>query len=67
MSAGFVPAARPAWLVTAGLSLAVLALGLASTGRWAHSTVARTVALFAADDADAAFRPPVAPDTPVVR
>jgi EmrB/QacA subfamily drug resistance transporter len=65
MSAGFVPAARPAWLVTAGLSVAVLALGLASTGRWAHGTVVRTAALFVAEDA--AFRPPVAPDTPAVR
>ena len=65
MRTGFVPAARPAWLVTAGLSIAVLALGLASTGGWAHSTVARTAALFDAEDTgdtDAAIRPPVAPD-----
>jgi EmrB/QacA subfamily drug resistance transporter len=64
MSSGFVSAARPAWLVTAGLSFAVLVLGLASTGRWASGTVARTAALF---EADAAIRMPVAPDTPAVR
>jgi hypothetical protein len=53
--------------VTAGLSIAVLALGLASTGQWAQRTVTRTAALFAAEGADAAIRPPVAPDTSAVR
>jgi predicted MFS family arabinose efflux permease len=64
MHSGFVPAARPAWLLLAGLSVAVFALGLFSSSRRAVRTVSRTAALFEADaTAAAAF----VPDSPRVR
>ncbi|WP_181794699.1 MFS transporter [Streptomyces sp. WELS2] len=40
----FVPAARPGWWILAGCGLAVLGLGLLTSGRWAHRTAERTAA-----------------------
>jgi predicted MFS family arabinose efflux permease len=41
-SASFVAASHAAWLVIAGCGLAVLVVGLVSTGPWAQRTAART-------------------------
>jgi EmrB/QacA subfamily drug resistance transporter len=58
MHSGFVAAARPAWLLLAGLSLAVLVLGVLSSSRRAQRTVSHTAGLFEADAvAAAAFVP----------
>ncbi|AOR34471.1 MFS transporter [Streptomyces fodineus] len=38
----FVPAARPGWWILTACGLAVLALGLLTSGRWAHRTAERT-------------------------
>ncbi|MBK3527714.1 MULTISPECIES: MFS transporter [Streptomyces] len=40
----FVPAARPGWWILAGCGLAVLVLGLLSSGGWARRTAERTAA-----------------------
>ncbi|MEU3525203.1 MFS transporter [Streptomyces sp. NPDC038707] len=40
----FVSAARPGWWILAGCGLAVLVLGLLSSGRWARRTAERTAA-----------------------
>ncbi|MDN3259937.1 MFS transporter [Streptomyces sp. CSDS2] len=40
----FVAAARPGWWILAGCGLAVLALGLLTSGRWARRTAERTAA-----------------------
>ncbi|MFF9024380.1 MFS transporter [Streptomyces eurythermus] len=40
----FVPAARPGWWILAGCGLAVLVLGLLTSGRWARRTAERTAA-----------------------
>ncbi|MEV0235955.1 MFS transporter [Nonomuraea sp. NPDC050786] len=42
----FTSAARTVWWLELGLGLAILALGLLSTGRWAAGTAARAAALF---------------------
>jgi len=39
---GFVPASHGAWLITAGCGVLVLVAGLATSGRWARETAART-------------------------
>ncbi|MDI9887636.1 MFS transporter [Streptomyces sp. HNM0645] len=39
---GFVEAARPAWWIITGCALTVLAVGLATSGRWARETARRT-------------------------
>jgi hypothetical protein len=55
---GFIAAARPAWLLLAGLGLVVLVLGVLSSSRRARRTAAHTAALFEADAlAAAAFVP----------
>ena len=41
---GFTQAAHAGWLITAGFGLLVLLAGLASSGRWARATAARTAA-----------------------
>ncbi|WP_225096861.1 MFS transporter [Streptomyces sp. CoH27] len=38
----FVPAARPGWWILTGCGLAVLVLGLLTSGRWARATADRT-------------------------
>ncbi|MEV6111481.1 MFS transporter [Streptomyces sp. NPDC052109] len=38
----FVSAARPGWWILTACGLAVLALGLLTSGRWAHATAQRT-------------------------
>jgi MFS family permease len=38
----FVPAARPGWWILTGCGLAVLVLGLLTSGRWARATATRT-------------------------
>ena len=38
----FVPAARPGWWILTACGLAVLVLGLLTSGRWAHRTAERT-------------------------
>ncbi|MFE3655773.1 MFS transporter [Streptomyces sp. NPDC059165] len=48
---GFVEASRPAWWIITGCALAVLAVGLATTGQWARETARRTAAQLEADDA----------------
>ncbi|MFG2605658.1 MFS transporter [Streptomyces sp. NPDC048514] len=40
----FVPAARPGWWILTACGLAVLVLGLLTTGRWARRTAERTAA-----------------------
>ncbi|MBV9452154.1 MAG: MFS transporter [Streptosporangiaceae bacterium] len=47
---GFIPADHAAWLVLAGCGVAVVFLGLITTGRWARATVTRTAAQFAPVD-----------------
>jgi predicted MFS family arabinose efflux permease len=46
LSTGFVSASRPAVLIIAGLGLAVLLIGLVTTGRWATGTTRRVTHLF---------------------
>jgi MFS family permease len=41
---GLAPASHAGWWVIAGCGVAVLALGLATTGRWARGTAERTAA-----------------------
>ena len=55
MRTGFVASARPSWLLIAGLSVAVLVLGLLGSGRRARDTATRTAALF--DDESAPVVP----------
>ncbi|MFB9630003.1 MFS transporter [Nonomuraea helvata] len=49
----FTGAARTVWWLELGLGLAILALGLLSTGRWAAGTAARAAALFEGVDSGA--------------
>jgi EmrB/QacA subfamily drug resistance transporter len=49
----FATATHPAWWVLVGCGVAILALGLASTGGWAESTTRRTADLFVEHAADA--------------
>jgi EmrB/QacA subfamily drug resistance transporter len=49
--AGFLDASRIAWWAIAGCGLAVFTLGLATTGRWAAGTAARTAHLVAEEPA----------------
>ena len=51
IGADFVSAARPAWWVIAACALAVLALGLATSGRWARETARRTAERFERESA----------------
>ncbi|MFD5582578.1 MFS transporter [Streptomyces sp. NPDC058733] len=46
----FVSAARPGWWVLVGCGLAVLVLGLLSSGRWARSTATRTAERLESDE-----------------
>lgn len=48
---GFVEASRPAWWIITGCALAVLAVGLATTGRWARETARRAAARLEAAEA----------------
>jgi len=48
---GFVPASHGAWLIIAGCGVLVLLTGLATSGRWARATAARTADLLMSDEA----------------
>jgi MFS family permease len=48
---GFVPASHGAWLIIAGCGGLVLLTGLATSGRWARATAARTAHLLVSDEA----------------
>jgi EmrB/QacA subfamily drug resistance transporter len=50
VGAGFAGASRPAWLVIVGCGVAVLVLGLLTTGRRAVGTASRTSGLFDEDE-----------------
>jgi len=50
-SAGFLHASHAAWAVLAGCGVAVLLLGIASTGRWALATAVRNSARLTTDNA----------------
>ena len=50
MRTGFVAASRPGWWIVAACGAVVLVLGVATTGRWAGRTAARTAALLAPPD-----------------
>src|SRR5262247_4406098 len=50
---GFVPASHGAWLIVAGCGVLVLVSGLATSGRWARATAARTAHLLMSDEAKA--------------
>jgi EmrB/QacA subfamily drug resistance transporter len=52
--AAFTTASRPALLVIGGLGLALLAVGLLTTGRWARGTTRRVAHLFGDEAADRA-------------
>jgi EmrB/QacA subfamily drug resistance transporter len=45
MRTGFVQASQPGWWIVAACGAVILGLGLATTGRWARGTAARTAAL----------------------
>jgi EmrB/QacA subfamily drug resistance transporter len=45
MRTGFVQASGPGWRIVAACGVIVLGIGIATTGRWARRTVARTAAL----------------------
>jgi EmrB/QacA subfamily drug resistance transporter len=60
---GFVPASHAAWLIIAGCGVLVLVTGLATSGRWARATAARTARLLMSDEA----KVPVAAAPGVVR
>ncbi len=47
---GFVQASHLGWLIIAGFGALVLATGLATTGRWARATAARTAARLMTDE-----------------
>ncbi|MFF5855275.1 MFS transporter [Streptomyces sp. NPDC012751] len=53
----FVSAARPGWWILTGCGLAVLVLGLLSSGHWARRTAARTAESLAAAEARQAVEP----------
>ncbi len=57
----FVAASHPGWWVLAGCGLAVLALGLITTGPWARRTADLVAAEFGHGDADAADDTPIEP------
>jgi hypothetical protein len=44
MRTGFVSASQPGWWIVAACGAIILILGIATTGRWARRTAARTVA-----------------------
>ena len=45
MRTGFVPASQPGWWIVAACGAVIFILGIATTGRWARRTAARTAAL----------------------
>jgi len=47
---GFVPASHVAWLIIAGCGVLVTVTGLATSGRWARATAARTAHLLISDE-----------------
>jgi EmrB/QacA subfamily drug resistance transporter len=51
---GFAVASRPAWAIVTGLGLALLVVGLVTSGPWARRTAARIGPLFEADELAAA-------------
>ncbi|OON80886.1 MFS transporter [Streptomyces tsukubensis] len=55
-TATFVAASRPAWWILTGCGLAVLLLGLLTSGRWARSTAVRTARLLEEETARAEAR-----------
>jgi EmrB/QacA subfamily drug resistance transporter len=60
---GFIPASHGAWLIIAGCGVLVLLTGLATSGRWARATAARTADLLMSDEA----KVPVAAGSGVAR
>ena len=60
---GFVPASHGAWLIIAGCGILVLVAGLATSGRWARATAARTADLLMSDEGQV----PVAAGSSVAR
>jgi MFS family permease len=50
LRAGFVQASHLGWLIIAGFGALVLVTGLATTGRWARATAARTAARLMTDE-----------------
>jgi len=55
---GFTQAAHAGWLITAGFGLLVLLAGLASSGRWARATAARTAARLMTEEPKVAVSAP---------
>jgi len=53
LAAGFTQASQPAWWIITGCGATVLVLALATTGRWAIATAARTAGRITARDARA--------------
>jgi hypothetical protein len=51
-AAGFAAATRPGWWIIAGAGVAVFALALATTGRTATASAARTASLIASAEND---------------
>ena len=47
---GFVQASHAGWLIIAGFGVLVIVAGLASTGRWARATAARTAGRLMSDE-----------------
>jgi MFS family permease len=65
---GFVPASHAAWLITAGCGVLVLVAGLATSGRWARETAARTAGRLMSEEPgipSPPSDPPRQPDPPV--
>ena len=52
LAAGFAAATRPGWWIIAGAGVAVFALALATTGRTATASAARTASLIASASGD---------------
>ncbi len=50
LAAGFIQASQVGWWIITGCSLAVLAIGLLTTGRWALGTAARTAERIMAEE-----------------
>ena len=66
LGAGFTQASHAGWWIVSGCSLAVLALGILSTTKWAYETAARTAERMGADVGPAqtgARQPPPVPPT----
>jgi EmrB/QacA subfamily drug resistance transporter len=58
---GFVPASHTGWLIIAGCGVLVLLAGLATSGRWARGTAARTADRLMSEEAASTSSPPDLP------